>query len=408
MPESKYPMIPVEEAQQLVLSHTPVLPAAPVTFVEGLGRLLAETVYATEDMPPFPASSVDGYAVVAADTERVRRLVGDQTAGYVADVHVQPGTVARITTGAPLPSGADAVVMVEFTEERDGVVSIQRAVKAGDNVRPPGQDIGRGDIVLAAGTLLGPVELGLLATIGRTEVQAYRNPRVAVMSTGNELVEPGRQPAPGQIRDANRYSLMAVVRQAGGIPIDLGISLDRPDELEGQVRTGLAQADVLLTSGGVSMGQLDLVKPLLERIGTVHFGRVNTKPGKPVTFATVEQKLVFALPGFPVSALVSFEIFVRPALLKLQGHTELTRPVREVVLAHDVRHDPERTEFQRAIVTRQDGEYVASTTGFQGSGRLLSLVGANALLRLPSGQGNFAGGQRVQALILGEIKNGNL
>ncbi len=397
-------MIPVEDAQQIVLAHTLVLPAVRVAFTEALDRVLAQTVYATENIPPFPASAVDGYAVVAADIEAVRWLVGEQMAGYVADFQVRPGTVARITTGAPLPSGADAVVMVEFTEERDGAVTIRRAVKAGDNVRPPGQDIARGEVVLPAGTLLSPAELGLLATVGQTEVQVYPAPRVAVMSTGNELVESGYLPGPGQIRDANRYSLMAAVRQAGALPIDLGIVRDRPGELEAQVRAGLEQADVLLTSGGVSMGELDLVKPLLERLGTVHFGRVNTKPGKPLTFATVGQKLAFALPGFPVSALVTFEIFVRPALLKLQGHTRLMRPVREVVLAHDVRHDPERTEFQRAIVVRQDNDYVASTTGFQGSGRLLSMVGANALLRLPSGQGNFAAGQRVQALIIGEVE----
>jgi molybdenum cofactor synthesis domain-containing protein len=403
MPESKWPLITISEAQQLILDHTPILPPVRRHFTDALNCVLAEDIYATEDMPPFACSAKDGYAVVAADTSPVRRLVGDQMAGYVAGVRVTPGAAARITTGAPIPPGADAVIMVEHTEEHDGQVVIHRRVRPGDDVRPPGQDIPRGQLVLPRGTLLGPPELGLLATMNRTEVLVHPHPMVAVLSTGDEVVEPGQPLRPGQIRDSNRYTLMAALRQAGCQSLDLGIARDRPGELEALIGRGLDEADALLTSGGVSMGQLDLVKPLLEQLGQIHFGRVYTKPGKPVTFATVGSKLAFAMPGFPVSALVSFEMFVRPALLKMQGRTRLHRPRRMVVLRHDVQHTEDRTEFQRAVVTREDGVYYATTTGYQGSGRLLSMVGANALLELPVGQGNFPAGSVVEAVLLGEI-----
>jgi molybdenum cofactor synthesis domain-containing protein len=224
------------------------------------------------------------------------------------------------------------------------------------------------------------------------------------MSTGDELVEPGTPLKPGQIRDANRFSLMSAVREAGGVPLDLGRVSDEAAILKETIERGLRETDALLTSGGVSMGQLDLVKPYLAQRGTTHFGRVRAKPGKPVTFATVEGKAVFAMPGFPVSALVSFELYVRPALLKMAGHTRLHRPKRWVTLQHDASHATGRTEFQRAIVTRHaDGRYSVATTGFQGSGRLASMRGANALLVLPYQQGDFPAGSQVEAIITGPL-----
>lgn len=404
MVESKYPMIPVEEAQRIVLEHTRPLEPVPLPLTVALGRVLAEDVQADEDMPPFAASAKDGFAVVAADSSPVRRVIGGQAAGYVADLKVEPGTAARITTGAPLPPGADAVVMVEHTDERDGHVVIHAVVQPGDDVRPSGQDMVKGQVVLAAGSVLGPAELGVLATVGRSKVTVYPRPRVAILSTGDELVEPDQPLGPGQIRDSNRYALMAAVTEAGGRPISLGVARDNGDDVKNRVNEGLLKGDVLISSGGVSMGgEADLVKPCLERRGAVHFGRIRVKPGKPVTFATVDGKLAFGLPGFPVSSLVSFELFVRPALLKMQGHTRLYRATRRVTLSHDVRHAADRTEFQRAVVVRQGDEWVATTTGFQGSGRLLSMVGTNALLRLPHGRGDFAVGERVEALIIGQI-----
>ncbi len=406
MPESPYPMILIEEALRLIRQEVPVLPAVRLSFTEALGLVLAEDVFADEPMPPFAAASVDGYAVIAADGPGWRRIVGDQMAGHVAGLRVEPGTAARVTTGAPIPPGADAMVMIEQTEERADQVNIMAEdIRVGANVRPIGQDIERGQQVLAKGTVLGPAELGLLGTVGKAEVSAHRRPKVAVMSTGDEIVEPNEIPAPGQIRDANRFGLMSVVKQAGAEPLDLGIVRDQAGSLEMIVEWGLAEGDALLTSGGVSMGQRDLVKPYLAERGTIHFGRVNTKPGKPVTFATVDGKPCFAMPGFPVSALVSFEVFVRPALLKMAGHTHIYRPREQAVLTHNFRHSSDRTEFQRVVLTRRsDGRLTAASTGFQGSGRLLSMVGANGFVILPHGQGNYGAGSVVEAVILDRVE----
>jgi molybdopterin molybdotransferase len=406
MPESPYPMISIEEALAIILREVQPLPAVITSFNEALGFILAEDVFADEPMPPFAAASVDGFAVIAADGPGRHRLIGDQMAGYIADLKVEPGTAARVTTGAPIPPGADTMIMVEQTEEKDGYVNIMAdRIEPGANIRPVGQDIEPGQLVLAKGTVLGPPELGLLGTVGKTRVAVYRRPKVAVMSTGDEIVEPHHPPNPGQIRDANRFTLMGAVRQAGAEPLDLGIIRDDPGNVKTAIERALAEAEVLLTSGGVSMGELDLVKPYLASRGTVHFGRVNTKPGKPVTFATVDDTYCFAMPGFPVSALVSFEVFVRPALLKMAGHADIYRPREEAILAHKFTHTAARTEFQRVILTRRaDGWLEASTTGFQGSGRLLSMVGANGFVVLPHGQDNYEAGSRVEAVILGPVE----
>lgn len=405
MPESPYPMIPVEEALDIILREVHPIPAVRVTYTDAFSMVLAEDVRANEPMPPFRAASVDGYAVIAADPSPVRRLIGEQVAGYVGELEVIPGTAVRVTTGAPIPTGADAMVMVEFTQERDGYVEVKTSVEPGSGIRPLGQDLNRGQLVLGRGSVLGSSEIGLLAMIGRTEVMVHPAPRVGVMSTGNELVEPNTPIKPGQIRDANRFSLMSAVREAGGHPIDLGKVADETQVLSETIERGLRQANALLSSGGVSMGHLDMVKPYLAEHGTIHFGRVRAKPGKPVTFATLDSVPFFAMPGFPVSALVSFEIYVRPALLKMAGHIRLHRPRRRVTLTHDVSHTIGRTEFQRAIVERHSSDrYTATTTGFQGSGRLLSMHGANALLILPYHQGDFPKGTEVEALITGPLR----
>lgn len=406
MPKSPYPMIPVNKALAIIQSEIQPLPAITMPFNQAQGLVLAEDVFADEPMPPFAAASVDGYAVVAADGSGPRRVVGDQTAGYVADLHVEPETAARVMTGAPIPPGADAMVMIEQSEEKDGIVDIfADHIHAGDYIRPIGEDIDAGQLVLSRGTLLGPAELGLLGTVGKTQISVYRRPVVAVMSTGNEIVSPEEKPGRGQIRDSNRYTLIGAAQQGGADTVDLGIVSDEAGHLEEIIERGLTEADVLVTSGGVSMGQLDLVKPYLASRGTVHFGRVRTKPGKPVTFATVDGKPCFAMPGFPVSALVSFEIFTRPALLKMAGHTHVYRPREKAILAHAIKHSPDRTEFQRVILTRRpDGLLEASTTGFQGSGRLLSMVGANGLIRLPEDQADFEAGTKVEAMIIGAVE----
>ena len=395
-----YDIIEADAALDIVLQHALPLTPRPVALLEALDLVLAQDVIAPEDLPPFPCSAKDGFAVIAADTTNPRHLVGEQTAGYMADLQVTPGACVRITTGAPIPRGADAVIMVEYTQEAQGMITMQGRVAQGADVRPVGQDIARGQRVLEAGMRLGPQEIGLLASLGYTSVVAYPRPRVAVLSTGDEIVELDAQPRPGQIRDSNRYALMAAVQRAGAQPVSLGIGSDRQDELTDKIEEGLATCDAVITSGGVSMGELDLIKPILEGRGQVHFGRVNLKPGKPLTFATVDNKPVFALPGFPVSSLVSFEIFVRPALRRLGGQRLILRPHVPVTLAEPIQGDAWRPEFHRARLTRENGTYMARTTGMQSSARLLSMVGANGLLVLPKQAQPFSAGETVTAILL--------
>ena len=395
-----YETIEAEVALDLVLTHVHAISPQRVPLSKALDLVLTQDIMAQEDLPPFPCSSKDGFAVIASDTTNPRRLVGEQTAGYVADLRVEPGTCARITTGAPLPPGADAVIMVEYTQEAKGMVTMQREVKPKADVRPVGEDITSGQRVLEAGMVIGPQEIGLLASLGFTIVDVQPRPKVAVLSTGNEIVEPDTQPGPGQIRDSNRYTLMAAIQRSGAEPVSLGIGSDQRDELLARIIQGLTTCDALITSGGVSMGKLDLIKPILETEGQVHFGRVNMKPGKPLTFATMHGKPVFALPGFPVSSLVSFELFVRPALLKMRGQQLLLRPRVPVTLAETIRGDAGRPEFHRVHLSRQHGTVMARTTGQQSSGRLLSMVGANGLLVLPRQDTPFPAGDIATAILL--------
>ena len=403
MLESKYRMVDPTVALETVLNHTPVLGTETALLAEAAGRVLARPLRASSDMPPFASSSVDGYAVLSSDTTSERRVLAEVTAGHSGDMVVEPGTAVRIMTGAPVALGADAVVMVEYTEETSGGVVLKRPVKAGENIRPAGQDLKSGQLVLPEGTVLGPAEIGLLASLGERQAELYRRPKVAVLSTGDELVEPWEEAGPAKIRDSNRYALMAAVEAAGAVPVSLGMVRDIRGEQLDRIRMGLDVADAAISSGGVSMGVRDLIKGILEEMGTVHLGRVFMKPGKPFTFATVREKLFFGLPGFPVSSLVTFELFARPALLKMQGYPKVERPRVEVVLDHDVIPAEDRMEFQRAVVRWEGGELRASSTGSQSSGRLLSMVGANALLAFSAG-GRVAAGQRVTAILTGPIR----
>jgi len=400
MVESSYPMLTPEEALGRVLAS--VQPLAPVRLPmdQALGHVLAAEVRAAEDMPPFPSSAMDGYAVIAADPAPERVVLGEQDAGYVQAPAVGPGTAVRIMTGAALPPGADTVIPVEYALEEDGRVRFTRAFPPRAHVRPVGQDLAAGDLVLAPGMALGAAEIGLLATMGYTEVAVHPRPRVAIMATGDELVSADRTPGPGQIRDSNSHALAAAVRQFGGVPIPLGIVRDTEEALRAAFGDALSRADALLTSGGVSMGRRDLIKPILEELGQVVFGRIAQKPGKPTTFALIRGVPAFGLPGFPVSSLVSAELYVRPALRVMAGFSAWRRPEVAVRLVHDIRHDPDRLEFQRAVVRWEGGQAWASNTGDQVSGRLRSLVGANALLMLPAGVSDFHRGDEVRALLI--------
>jgi molybdopterin molybdotransferase len=401
MRASAYPLVDAEAAAALVLEGTPVLPAERVHVGEAAGRVLSEDMRAPAELPAFPSSAVDGFAIRAADGGATLRVVGESAAGRPFAGDLQPGTAARILTGGVVPDGADVVVMVEDVHVDGATVTVPAGLRAGTNFHQPGADVRAGELVLTKGTQLGAAELGLAAALGFAQVEVYRRPRVALMSTGDELVEVGNRPARGQITDSNRWALLAALGEAGARVTSLGIAPDEPDALRKLVVEALESADVLVTSGGVSVGTHDLVKPLLESLGTVHIGRVKLKPGKPFTFATLpDGKLAFGLPGFPVSSLVTFEVFVRPALRKLQGFSRLQRPTLPVRLAYDARAAGDRTEYQRVTLQRRGDELVGESTGSQSSSRLLSLVGAQALVRIAPGDEGVKAGTVVEAMIL--------
>jgi len=398
---SAYPLVDAEIAASLVLERTQFLGAESAALIDCGGRVLAHDIVAPAQLPAFPSSAVDGYAVQAADAGKALRVAGESAAGRPFDRPVAPGTAVRILTGGVLPAGADCVVMMEDVQLSGDVVTVPIGLKPGQNFHAPGADLRAGERVLPAGVQLGAAEIGLAAALGLAELPVGRRPRVALMSTGDELVEVGERPGQGQIPDSNRWALLAALREAGAEVRLLGIGPDEPEALRRLVVDALAGADVLVTSGGVSVGTHDLIKPLLESLGEVHIGRVKLKPGKPFTFATLpDQKVAFGLPGFPVSSLVTFEVFVRPALRKMQGHAQLQRPALPVRLGYDARATADRTEYQRVTLRRQGSDLVAMSTGSQSSSRLMSLAGAHALVRIPPGDQGISEGTFVEAMIL--------
>lgn len=402
--ESPYPMVSIDEAQRLIMGRVVPLPAEEADALMAEGRVLAEDVYAPEPVPDLPKSAMDGYALRSADGLSERRVIAELTAGIQPGLAIGPGEAARIMTGAPMPAGADAMIPVELTEEREGLLRIGRALAPGDYVHTVGQDIGRGDLLLARGVVLGPAEIGLLATLGITRVAVYRRPRVAVLATGDEVFPPGANRPTGSVRDSNSYALMAAAREAGCVTIELGIVRDDPVAQRDAILRGMEQADVLITSGGVSMGTRDLIKAILAELGDVYFGRIAFKPGKPTTFATVGASMVFGLPGYPVSSLVSFEVFVRPALRALQGDAHPWRPQVRVTTETPLRPAPDRPEYQRATVRWHDGRLLAAGTGPQGSSRLLSLRDANALLLLAPSPDPIPPGVELEAILTRPIR----
>jgi gephyrin len=443
-------MLAVDDALKLISEQTPepIVDKAPVNLSLG-GSVLAEDVEATESVPAFRASIVDGYAVKIPASGKFQKgvypvaLVSHAQAGDVKEL--KEGEIARITTGAPLPPGADAVVMVEDTvlktqtedgKEEKEIEIVTDEIKAGENVREVGSDVKERDIIMRKGegvTVVGG-EFGLLASVGTTEVSVYRRPVVGVLSTGDEII-PHDRATPlklGEVRDTNRPTLIAAIRNHQFEAVDLGVVSDkyvprhhlqdptmltyhRPGALEQTLRDALRKVDVIITSGGVSMGELDLLKPTIERSlgGTIHFGRVNMKPGKPTTFATIPfkdndgtrtSKTIFSLPGNPASAVVTFHLFVLPSLHQQSGIKPAGLPMVKVALEEDVRMDRGRPEYHRAIVcVKGDGTLGASSTGGQRSSRIGSFKGANALLCMPAGEGVKRKGERVDALLMGKL-----
>ncbi|HWP28561.1 MAG TPA: gephyrin-like molybdotransferase Glp, partial [Chloroflexota bacterium] len=330
-------LLSVDEALAAILEKIPVLEPEEVFLDEALGRVLAEDIYADIDVPPFDNSAMDGYAVIAADTapatpERpvVLRVVADLPAGYLPQTPVRHGEAVRIMTGAPMPPGADAIVRVEDTARGEGVVLVYAPTRPGRDVRRAGEDVRAGERILPRGTYVRPAEVGMLAMLGRRRVRVIRRPRVAVLTTGDELVDVDEPLTPGKIRNINLYSLIAQVRWCGGEPISLGVARDTVEELEAKIRAGMA-ADLLVTSAGVSVGDYDVVKTVLDKLGQIDFWRVNMKPAKPIAFGRIGNTPMFGLPGNPASSMVAFEEFVRPAILKMQGRRALRHPTLQAV-----------------------------------------------------------------------------
>lgn len=393
-------MVSIEEAQRTILASITTLETEKVSVFQGLNRVTPEDHIAPWDIPAADNSAMDGFAFShAALTGNRLQVTGFLPAGEVRTVPVPPGEAVKIMTGAPVPSGCDTVVPIEDVENDGEWILLSSTVKAGSHVRKRGEDIRRGNVVIPAGATIRPQEIGMLSAMGTTSLAVYRRARVAILATGDELLEPGSTPAPGKVINSNSYSIAAQVLDAGGDPVLLGIAPDTLDATCEKISSGL-NADMLVITGGVSVGDRDYVKVAIEELGgSVTFWKVNMKPGKPLAFAMLRGKPVFALPGNPVAAMVSFELFVRPSILKAMGHRRLFRPKVRAVLQEPAANKGKRPHLVRGIVSTLNDHYHVSTTGNQSSGRLSSLIQGNGLIHLAP-ETLHAAGDEVEVLLL--------
>lgn len=390
-------MLAVEEALRRILATVQPLHSESVALPDALGRVLAVDVRATYDLPPFDNSSMDGFAVIAADVAESNpsypvtlRVIEDIPAGKPPRLTIGHGQVARIMTGAPMPAGADAVVPVEQTDqdrlspEMPALVTVLQGVKKGDYVRPAGEDIKSGETVLEKGQVLRPADLGVLAGLGASQIEVVARPKVAVISNGNELVLPHEPLTPGKIRDMNSYFLPALITEAGGDPLLVGIARDTAVSVREKLAMAVEQeANLILSSAGVSVGAFDVVKTVLEEMGSVEFWKVNLRPGKPLTFGQIQGICFLGLPGNPVSAMVTFDVFARPVIRKMLG-LPVAMPTRMAKMGEPMTSDGRMT-FARVRLARENGDLVAYSTGNQSSGAISSMVKADGLLIIPEG-----------------------
>jgi molybdopterin molybdotransferase len=392
-------MISVQDGQNQILRQlTEPTPPEVVAVTRARERVLAEDLDAPFDVPPTDNSAVDGYAVASDDvptgTTRELRVVAEVAAGAVFDGAVASGQAVRIMTGAPMPRGADTVYPQELVERRGDRLSVG-PIQKGANVRKRGEDIQAGTLAIERGTVLRPQELGLITSLGRWQVFVHRRPRVALLSTGDEVVEPGTPRKAGQIYDANRFTLRGSIEQCGGEVIDLGIVADARDELRARLLEAAGVGQIVVTSGGVSVGVLDLVKDVLDEIGSIDFWQVAMQPGRPLAFGRVGPAHFFGLPGNPVASMLAFMLFVRPAIYKLAGRRRLFPDTAEATAIEVMSKKKGRREFKRGIVQWKNGRWEARTTGPQGSGILSSMVAGNCLIVLEEDRGDVAAGETV-------------
>lgn len=403
-----YPMLNVEELQQRILARICANEPEAIPILDAGGRMLAEDIAADMNVPPWDNSAMDGFAVRAADIVKsspsspvALQVIADLPAGVAPDCTVESGQAIRIMTGAPVPPGADTVVRFEDTCSHDDSVEILEAIPLGKNVRCAGEDVNVGDIVLHAGHLLRSQEVGMLAVAGCQAVSVIRRPTVALLATGDEVVTPGEPVPPGKIRDINSYTNAAQVRKYGGLPMMLGIVPDDAERIRNTIRSAIAAgADMLVTSGGVSVGDYDFVKQILAEEGEVEFWWINMKPGKPMAFGRINGIPFFGLPGNPVSAMISFELFVRPAVIKMQGRER--QPIRSVParLLDPIPRKDKRRHYLRVRMTPVEKGWEATLTGSQGSGILSSLVAADGLAVIPENITSLEAGTVVEVLWL--------
>lgn len=412
-------MLSVEEALERILRHFHALPSESKPLLDALGQTLAEDARANHDIPPLDNSAMDGYAVQAADvrsasadTPVTLSVVGAVAAGELPSSAVTPGTTVRIMTGAPVPQGADAIVPFEDTDETErraagaslAEIAVRYAVSVGDDIRPAGQDVERGQLVLNKGALLRPSEIGVLASLGYESVRVIRRPFVAILATGDELLEPGEPHQPGKIYDSNTYGIAASVMRCGGIPKLLGIARDNLPSMNAKLREGL-DADMLITSAGVSKGDYDMVKDVLAQRGKIDFWSVRMRPAKPLAFGVLNapdgrQVPHLGLPGNPVSALVAFEQFGRAAIRRMLGRPDAPKPTISAVLDEPIFNADSRRVYARAVVRRQNGAYHAELTGDQGSNLLTSMARANGLAICPEDLPRKDAGELVEVQML--------
>jgi molybdopterin molybdotransferase len=400
-------MISVEKALKTILVNFRPLGLEKINILEARKRVIGEDIFAPHNIPSADNSAMDGYALHHIDIKGATqdkplqlKIIEDIPAGKVALKKIKRGEAARIMTGAVIPEGADSVIRQEDTKKNGKTVVIYTSAEKGANIRFAGEDVRKGDLVVNKGSSLRPADIGMLAALGKAFISVYQKPRVAIMSTGDELVDIETNPPLGKIINSNSYSLAAQVMECGGIPIMLGISKDKKLDLQEKFKTAL-HADVIISSGGVSVGDFDFVKDVMGEIGNaMHFWQVAMRPGKPLAFGAIESVPLFGLPGNPVSAMVSFEQFVRPSLLKMQGHKKIFRQTAKAVCAQEVKKSAGFKHFIRAIVKKEKDQYVASVTGDQGSGILKSMVMANALIVMGENETRIKKGAQVTIQLL--------
>jgi molybdopterin molybdotransferase len=395
-----------ESARTIILDKVIALPSESTSLLDLAGRVLAEDIKAPWDLPCWDNSAMDGFAVRAEDCVSGKTLTidGYLPAGVTAiGIEVKPGGAVRIMTGAPTPAGCDAIVPIEETEENDGKVTMTGKVKRGDHLRVRGEDVSQGDLVITAGTVLRPAEINMLASFGYQTVSVFRRPKIAILSTGDELVEPGDEIGPGQIINSNTYSLAAAVKEIGGEPILLGIARDDRASLTEKISTGL-EADGLITSAGVSMGDRDLVCEVLQMLGVERqFWKVDIKPGRPTAFGLKDGKPIFSLPGNPVSSMITFEEFIRPALLKMMGHQRVIKPFIKAIMQETINKKPGRVQFLRVRVVNDGEQLLASSSGDQNTGIVRTLLRANGIAVLPADRELIMAGEEVNVQLIAAI-----